>query len=695
MLDLEEPYSRSLLRMLYKTCERFHLSHEQCFKDITAKGFSGSYSHPEKDDRGVWVVPTKGKLTLTFTIERAVDGALKDVHEDDFAEYLEKIHRLMRFTPAFKKVVPMFAQWRKLVGSKQDQQVMIDALAKDFEINYPQLQNLCSVSRELAPDTIAKLLHCMVGSPGVMYLSASMTPHLGGFIRLIKRAHALFIFNAQNPTDHYRLDLENSADYAVAESLMLIDRWEVGVALKRERVDTSQRGNRSQVRNERFNGKPVEVASLAEWTLPTYDELEFDYCSNLRAPTDAQVLDKVTMSNIMVSMQQAEIPSDMMIECLRKVSHEVYLKSTQVRELLGLFKEKAVRLRVFVMYFNRMTDMWNEKVFRVRFEDGEEFRSLCERVGFCTYFPFMQPEQCPVELNFKYYDQRLAAHCFILLANKERRENVCDFSMTNPDGTIDPLPLGLPRSWEVFDRMPKAGVFRANYKCSPEDRKFQVRKSLLETYGFWNVPVQEHEVMWWADINQTPDDVLEFLTFVCRRFPKGVKSCFKFIDGEDGNGVISLREFEEGIQEMGFQKFKEKKKPKKATTGDAAGEPPRPTEKDRIRTVFRYLDPSGEGGVSVDEFFVLELLWSEVNLCIREFVQFLDRTIGDDLDEAWEFFDEDGSGEIDKEEWQEICEKLSYFGPVMPIFRFLDQDGEGSISADEFAELEQFQDHGH
>jgi len=272
--------------------------------------------------------------------------------------------------------------------------------------------------------------------------------------------------------------------------------------------------------------------------------------------------------------------------------------------------------------------------------------------------------------------------------------------MTNADGTIDPLPLGLPRSWEYFDKMPKGGTFRCSYRCAPEDRKFQVRKTYFETYGFWTIPVEEKQVMWWADINQTPDDVLEFLTYVCRRF-KNVKAAFHFIDGEEGNGIISLREFEQGCHKMPFQKFKErpvkrsKAKARQTVSNNTerAETPQNPgqSEKDRIRNVFRYLDPSGEGGVSVDEFFVLELLWNEVNLCIREFMQFLERTMGGDLDEAWDFFDEDGSGEIDAAEWREVCCNVGYFGPVMPIFRFLDQDGEGSISAEEFAALEAFQ----
>lgn len=206
---------------------------------------------------------------------------------------------------------------------------------------------------------------------------------------------------------------------------------------------------------------------------------------------------------------------------------------------------------------------------------------------------------------------------------------------------------------------------------------------------------------------------------MCRRF-KNVKAAFKHIDGPNGNGTITLREFEEGVRSMGefeegirFTKFKAKEKVKvlrqhhrdavrhdssaqssdlAAVRHDSTAVKVCESEKERIRDVFRYLDPSGDGGISEKEFKILELLWNEVNLCIREFVQFLDRTIGDDLNETWNFFDEDNSGEIDADEWQSVCASLGYFGPVMPIFRFLDQDGEGSISAEEFCQLETFQE---
>merc|ERR1712100_701346 len=109
---------------------------------------------------------------------------------------------------------------------------------------------------------------------------------------------------------------------------------------------------------------------------------------------------------------------------------------------------------------------------------------------------------------------------------------------------------------------------------------------------------------------------------------------FRIIDGEDGNGEISLREFEEGIEEMSCKKFDPKDKT----------DPPKST---RISSVFRYLDPSGEGTVSKDEWGVLKQLWNEINLSIKEFVDFCERTFEGDLSAAWKLLDADESGAID------------------------------------------------
>merc|ERR1719329_1908011 len=103
---------------------------------------------------------------------------------------------------------------------------MIEALSKDFQLTYAQMKNLCWASRESSPETILKLLPCVLGGEGVRYMCASMMPSLGGFIRMMKKSRNFFNFNPENPTGHYRLELEHSSDYYVAESILLLDRFE-------------------------------------------------------------------------------------------------------------------------------------------------------------------------------------------------------------------------------------------------------------------------------------------------------------------------------------------------------------------------------------------------------------------------------------------------------------------------------------
>merc|ERR1712107_607114 len=167
---------------------------------------------------------------------------------------------------------------------------------------------------------------------------------------------------------------------------------------------------------------------------------------------------------------------------------------------------------------------------------------------------------------------------------------------------------------------------------------------------------------------ELPSCVLEYLEFLMSKF-SNVRDAFKEIDGPGGNGVISLREFEESVVDMGCRKFK----------GRGA--------KQEIQETFRFLDPSGEGQVSAEEWTVLEQFWREIEQSIVEFVKFCRRTFGEDLQEAWNAIDEDGSGSITEDEWCDLCKKAGYLGPSKPIFNYLDKDDEGTVSQDEFEEL--------
>jgi len=405
--------------------------------------------------------------------------------------------------------------------------------------------------------------------------------------------------------------------------------------------------------------------------MPEFDMLQFDYTSGRRPGKDAAVFSRDTFVTLLKTLQNSDTSPACQSQAMRMSSHMVYLTSLQMREVMGLYRRADDRAEFFVLCFNRIIDMHNEKVFRVRFESREVIR-LRERLGPAVYFPFMQPEQSQFQFDFSCHDQRLACNVLLNLSCKESRQNLRDAVHVSANGTVLPLDYGIPKSWDSWERMPKDGSFSVLYVCGPEDRKFLERKKYLDVFGNCPTDVKEEEVMWWGNIAEAPEDLLEYLEFLTSHYTD-LKEPFLVIDGADGNGQITRREFTEGYHKMGCTKFKGK------------------DEAARLEVIFRYLDPTGEGQISEMEWGALTQFWKEVQLSIKEFVQFCERTFGDDLEIAWEYLDDDQSGEITLEEWEEAVISIGYFGPAKPIFGYLDKDDEGTLSLEEFALLHQFQ----
>jgi len=435
----------------------------------------------------------------------------------------------------------------------------------------------------------------------------------------------------------------------------------------------SARGNQSVLRNEKWAHRQITgVKALSEWAMPEYDILEFDYSSRRRPPGGPlDQLDGQTLSNMMMTLELSECPDKDQLTALRMVSAEIWISSMQLRAFTGIYETAETQVEMVIIFYLRVLDMHNEKLFRVKFTDEAFVFQLRERLGYITTFPFIQPEQSRFDLDFAQHDQRIVANILMNIAKQEDPYFLREPVWIHENGKTDPLTQGIPRTWDNMDKLPKGGSFKVKYTGAPDNRNWALRKSMMELYGGWHIHVEYEDVLWWSAVSEAPEDVLEYLEFLICKFPT-LEDAFLEIDGEGGNGVVSCREFEESYADMGCLKFEG------------------PDCAKRVEAVYRWLDPNENGQVSCVEFMILEQLFKEIMLSIREFVEFCERHFGEDLEDTWNFLDEDGGGEVDIVEWLEGCQKIGYRGPVTAIFGFMDKDDEGTVSVDEFQELEQF-----
>eukprot|EP00927_Polykrikos_kofoidii_P026280 TRINITY_DN23434_c0_g1_i1.p1 TRINITY_DN23434_c0_g1~~TRINITY_DN23434_c0_g1_i1.p1 ORF type:complete len:1381 (+),score=227.10 TRINITY_DN23434_c0_g1_i1:343-4143(+) len=715
--DLSKPCDRSFLRMLYKITDDLCISPDVAFDKIISS--EPPFTHATKNSDQVWIVPTSGIVSLTFSVDVGMEAM--GVDDGDFSLLLSKYFAAVKAFPSFKKSTALCVKWREVMSNTMARSIFLEALSVDFNLNLYHLQYIVHSTRDTSVDVIWHLLPCVIGESGwtsdgaptmsglvsrstsrndfgsskanrsartnpaeaCNYLAQMCCAHVPEFLSLRTHLVKYLDFNFDNPTGRYSLDLGNPAEHAIAEAIWLLDRWEAHCARRNGLADTSSRGDGALTRNELWQNRPLHsvVGRVSEWLVPEHDTLEFDYVSNQRPNPGAPILPDDSFDSFLNDIYKSKCAAADKILVLRSLSHHIHINSMQMRSMLGFFSSKTDRADVFVTFYLRIVDMHNSKIFTVAFDTPEDVEALMMRLGYVAFFPFIQPENLKFRLDFGANEQKVCAAMLVQLALKEKAGNLRDPIFVLPDGKVDPLPLGVPRSWEFLDKAPKGGIFSGYYVCAPEDRQFGHRMKLWDTYARFSSqvvnehggfrPLQEQDVMWWTGLTEAPQDIISLLEFFISRVPD-IPTAFTMIDGVDGNGVITLMELREGLQEMGCTKFEG------------------PNEAARIEAIFRHLDPGGEGSVSKEEWGILEQLWNEFDLSIRDFTQFLVRTFNDDLNLAWFRIDEDGSGELTEDEFISAVSELGYFGPSRVVFKLLDSSDDGTISFDEFEVLTKY-----
>ena len=77
---------------------------------------------------------------------------------------------------------------------------------------------------------------------GSRYLLLQTLQSLPAFVNTYQTMECFLLFNVSNPTGHYKLELNKTCQFAVAQRLLLLDRWEAVMNKRNGRVDISSRG---------------------------------------------------------------------------------------------------------------------------------------------------------------------------------------------------------------------------------------------------------------------------------------------------------------------------------------------------------------------------------------------------------------------------------------------------------------------
>eukprot|EP00930_Biecheleria_cincta_P015427 TRINITY_DN12882_c0_g1_i1.p1 TRINITY_DN12882_c0_g1~~TRINITY_DN12882_c0_g1_i1.p1 ORF type:complete len:1373 (+),score=239.44 TRINITY_DN12882_c0_g1_i1:206-4324(+) len=653
-LDLCKPYHRTMLRMLCKFCFEVGLRLSEAFE-----GFSSSAAIvlPEKSiGRGVLQIPCRGNVQFLFS---TTTEASPDIFEEPVtnieAMLCKRIER-GRLRLPFDKAVLLMILFDRL-GSREYQEILLDVLAADFWLDFSHVQHLCCVGHNLAPAAVTRLYHCVGAAPMLRRICLLLTANKNQYALCSAKLQNFLDFTASNPSGHYSLSVGSASDFHVLECLRILDCWETASALRRGFVDTSQRGNNSQIRNEKFNGQAYPFWSITTWRVPTHGNLELDYSGGQRPQRGSACMLTDKHFEDFLGLRSAGFNGQQQIKALRNVAQALLVTTLQLRKILGSIFDRDVRLDAFLVFYFRLADIWNLKVCTARFS-SEECLTLQERLGHVNFFPFVQPEQNHFELDLSVPDQRLAASIWVKLSLTEG----CPLSGPSfvcEDGFVDKLDnRGTPpQAWSSLAGCPKAGIFHGSYLAAPGQRSLKKRLELLRSHGRWPMldkELQVQDVSWCSSLGDTPDCMIRFVE-VIRRHHASLSEAFIGFGGDETSGMLEFSQFEQACEKSSGDLFK----------GNT------------VIDVFEYLNASGSGAISKEEWLLLDSIASELDKHASELHQFFLRRFGG-LQEAWEALEE---------EWRASLDKWGYFGLSRKLFVMLDSSQTGALKFEDFSRI--------
>lgn len=507
VLDLSVPLHRAYLKRLLLWCFRWGFSTE-CIGNIkyNGKDFTQFATLVQRIDDpeflgSDWTVPMSGILTCTFKVFIPADGATAQ-------EALHNYECIGREFVGIRRFSVLAALYKEL-GNLDEKLAMVEALSRTVWLQLAQLRFFVNNSKGMPTnDLITSLLPCLDSQQSVLGTLMSVM----GLVR--KAQHAEIIqtkarqflnFNPDNPTDRYEMNLQIPTDQTCARHVLMLNLWEVEAAKRLKRNDTSQYGDRSNLRNVVCGGSVVHDSM--SWTVPplgTPTTVEADFASVLRA-APGEALSGTYFSRIVELLGNSPVAHLGKVCALRSFSHCLVLSCEQFIELLLGFPDEndgenaqvCPRIEIFIVMFSRCSRrdkvcspklMYNPEIF-----DRMAVRELWTRLGPLNTFDARHCcQRTPSNLGSRFsldlavYEDHQIANFLIVLSSQELGESLVECSWSEAAVVLSHLETTflIPMAW--VEEIPKKGVFSCRYICQKEEyAKPEIRIELADKFLSW------------------------------------------------------------------------------------------------------------------------------------------------------------------------------------------------------------------
>ncbi|KAF4662985.1 NLR, CARD domain-containing protein 3 [Perkinsus chesapeaki] len=504
-LHMENPYNRAVARQCLRRWQVIQdtVGFSDTFYEIRHNGMA--LTGFELDEENVWQLPDEGMLTYTAVYRQKSAQAALDPRtlNDDPTRTIRK--RLSE---------DLFQRLMRWYGQDVSRRPIIEALSKDFAVEAFQVTKLfdASVTSELKVflletflDKILDPAHALslmeylakvtifrqqVSLPQALGIGLPKKKKLGKRLVYPIDVKQYFVFSGSNPSGHYKLDLKTADHYMVAEHLVYTNRWDVEWCKAKGRPDVSQYGNYQCFRNEHIDGVPFKYGQ--DWSLPGSGTWEFDYVSPHRAPKGAAPITAEAWLRVIHAIQtaldEAKLSPEVIIMCLRRVSHHFYVKCAQVDNLLAMFPptNQTMQLRrdIFIILYNRIIDYVNirDHFCRSRMGLPPQFGPSCvvlleHRLGKLNLLNPLRADNSIFVCHFGTHEGRVLAQIVLRLKKAEDSRFINSRIGTSPEVS---LPMDPPQDW--YRCVPFEGFWEVTYVCDESSAKMNLRKEIAVAY---------------------------------------------------------------------------------------------------------------------------------------------------------------------------------------------------------------------